>query len=165
MTPGFLSSSASSAQFGSGRRRKPYLTPAGANDLFSIASSVRSPGSGQLSPAATARFRLSWTVLRAIPSVSAMSRVLVPSPASRSICRSCLMAMPTPTSRGLVQAMAITESRLTEDLAFETIAWEVLTRGRQSGEARSRSRRRQAHKRQRPHQRPDTSRRANACRR
>lgn len=33
--------------------------------------------------------------------------------------------MPTPKSRGLVQAMMITEARLAEELTFETIAQEV----------------------------------------
>ncbi|MER9839070.1 hypothetical protein NKJ28_29675, partial [Mesorhizobium sp. M0145] len=35
--------------------------------------------------------RLSCTVLRAIPSTTAISRELVPLPASRSICLNCLM--------------------------------------------------------------------------
>ncbi|CAH1677931.1 hypothetical protein CHELA41_24464 [Hyphomicrobiales bacterium] len=91
MTPGFFNSRARSAQFGSGSRRAPCFTPARANSRFSSASSVSSPGSGQLSPEASARFRLSCTVLRAMPSLCAISRALVPSPASRSICRSCLM--------------------------------------------------------------------------
>ena len=34
-------------------------------------------------------------------------------------------AMPTPTSRGLVEAMTIMEARLAEDLAFEAIAQEI----------------------------------------
>ena len=52
---------------------------------------MSSPGKGQLSPAAVARFRFSWTVLRATPSTRAISRLLAPSRARRSIWRSCLM--------------------------------------------------------------------------
>ena len=48
--------------------RAPGLMPARANRRASSASSVSSPGSGQTSPAAAARFGLSWIVLRATPS-------------------------------------------------------------------------------------------------
>lgn len=49
------------------------------------------PGKGQLNPTAAARCKLSFTVLRAIPNTTAISRELVPLPASRSICLNCLM--------------------------------------------------------------------------
>jgi hypothetical protein len=41
--------------------------------------------------AAAARVTLSWIVLRATPSIRAISRVLTPSCASRNICLICLM--------------------------------------------------------------------------
>ena len=91
MTRGFLSSTARSAQFGSVRRRVPCLTPLRLKSLCSSASSVSSPGKGQLNPTAAARCKLSCTVLRAIPNTTAISRELVPLPASRSICLNCLM--------------------------------------------------------------------------
>lgn len=84
------SSTARSAQFGSTRLLVPRLTPLRLKSLCSSASSVSSPGNGQLNPTAAARCRLSCTVLRAIPNTTAISRELVPLPASRSICRNFL---------------------------------------------------------------------------
>src|SRR5687768_17206142 len=54
-------------------------------------ASVISAPSGQARPAASARLRLSWTVLRAAPSIRPIARALTPSWASRSICRSWRM--------------------------------------------------------------------------
>lgn len=62
----------------------------GEQTLFKNAS-VRSPAKGHASPAAAARLRLSWIVLRATPSVRPISRALTPSRASRSIWRICRM--------------------------------------------------------------------------
>src|SRR5690606_509809 len=59
---------------------------AGEKTMFErIVGQLAGQGPGQ------ARFRLSCTVLRATPSTTAISRLLVPLPASRSICRNCLM--------------------------------------------------------------------------
>ena len=91
LTPGRFSSRASSAQSGSTRRRAPVLTPACVNSRFSSAASFNSSGSGQLTPAVVARFKLSWIVLRATPSRRPISRALTPSWASRSMCLSCRM--------------------------------------------------------------------------
>jgi hypothetical protein len=44
-----------------------------------------------VSPAAAARVRLSWIVLRATPSIHPIMRALMPSRAKRNICRICLM--------------------------------------------------------------------------
>ncbi|MGX9120855.1 hypothetical protein ACWTU6_30150 [Mesorhizobium sp. BHbsci] len=71
--------------------RVPCLTQLRLKSLCSSASSVSSPGNRQLSPTAAARCRLSCTVLRAIPNMTAISRELVPLPASRSICLNCLI--------------------------------------------------------------------------
>jgi hypothetical protein len=91
LTPGRFSSRASSIQSGSTRRRAPVLTPACVNSRFSSASSVKSSGNGQLKPAAAARFKLSWIVLRATPSRRPISRALTPSRASRGMCLNCRM--------------------------------------------------------------------------
>ena len=91
MTPGRLASRASELQSGSTRRRTPGRTPARANRRCSRTASVISAPSGQARPAASARLRLSWTVLRAAPSIRPIARALTPSWASRSICRSWRM--------------------------------------------------------------------------
>lgn len=82
LTLGRFSSRDSSAQSGSICRCAPVQTPACTNSRFSSASSVVSSGSGQLSPAAAARFRLSWTVLRhaAPPPDLARAHLLVGEP-------------------------------------------------------------------------------------
>ena len=67
------------AQSGSARRRSPCVTPARPNSRVSRASSVTSSASGQESPAAAARFRLSWIVERATPRRRPISRALTPS--------------------------------------------------------------------------------------
>jgi len=67
------------AQSGSARRCWPCVTPARPNSRVSRASSVTSSASGQESPAAAARFRLSWIVERATPRRRPISRALTPS--------------------------------------------------------------------------------------
>ena len=57
----------------------------------SRASSVTSSASGHASPAAAARFRLSWIVERATPRRRPISRALTPSRRSRNRCRNCRM--------------------------------------------------------------------------
>lgn len=120
------------------------LTPARANSLFWSASSVKPPGNGQRSPAGAARFRLPWTVLRAIPSITAISRALLP-PASRSICLNCLMvslpslpASSSPRSPRGADAKLLTQGRfvaappgrlLTGILAdFRSERWPIIDR-------------------------------------
>src|SRR5271156_6603168 len=65
-------------QSGSVRRRWPVSFPARPNSRSSRASSVISSPSGHASPAAAARFRLSWTVDRATPRRRPISRALTP---------------------------------------------------------------------------------------
>src|SRR5271165_465087 len=91
VTPGRFSSRARADQSGSARRRWPCVTPARPNSRVSSASSVTSSASGHASPAAAARFRLSWIVERATPRRRPISRALTPSWCSRNRCRSCRM--------------------------------------------------------------------------
>src|SRR5271157_5698183 len=79
VTPGRFSSRAWAAQSGSTRRRCPVAIPPRPKSWSSRASSVTSSASGHLSPAAAARFRLSWIVLRATPRRRPISRALTPS--------------------------------------------------------------------------------------
>ena len=76
---------------GSVRRRCPVSTPVRPNSRSSRASSVTSSANGHASPAAAARFRLSWTVDRATLWRRPISRALTPPWRSRSRCRSCHM--------------------------------------------------------------------------
>lgn len=90
MTPGFLSSTPRSAQFGSVSSRA--LLDAVASEEFvleRIVGQFARQGPGQSNRGCA--LRLSCTVLRAIPNTTAISRELIPLPASRSICRNCLM--------------------------------------------------------------------------
>ena len=74
-----------------GSPAEPALDAGMANRRCSRTVSVRSPAKGHASPAAEARLRLSWIVLRATPSVRPISWALTPSRASRSTCRICRM--------------------------------------------------------------------------
>src|SRR5271165_5845236 len=91
VTPGRFISRARAVQSGSARRRWPCATPARPNSRASRASSVTSSASGHASPAAAARFRLSWIVERATPRRRPISRALTLSWCSRNKCRSCRM--------------------------------------------------------------------------
>ncbi len=79
VTPGRFSSRAKAAQSGSARRRWPCVIPIRPNSRVSRAASVMSSASGHASPAAAARFRLSWIVERATPRRRPISRALTPS--------------------------------------------------------------------------------------
>ena len=78
VTAGRFSSRASAAQSGSALRRWPVGAPARPNSRCSSASSVTSSASGHVSPAAAARFRLSWIVERAAPNRRPITHALTP---------------------------------------------------------------------------------------
>ena len=69
----------------------PVGAPARPNSRSSRTSSVTSSASGHFSPAAVARFRLSWMVDRATPMRRPISRALKPPWWSRNSCRNCRM--------------------------------------------------------------------------
>ena len=130
MTPGRLSSRARAAQSGSARRRWPCVTPARPYSRVSRASSVTSSASGHASPAAAARFRLSWIVERATPRRRPISRALTPSWRSRNRCRNCRMLSSRfagiPISSSTIdgpRSAAVAEPRGANDQSRDRLRW------------------------------------------
>ncbi|MER8703866.1 hypothetical protein [Mesorhizobium sp. M1273] len=80
----------------------------------------------QVNPTAAARCRLSCTVLRAIPNMTAISRELVPPPAS-SICLNCLMVSPLFAGIKISPFTAghLMPKLLTQEVIFSAENWPV----------------------------------------
>src|SRR5271154_6838642 len=117
-------------QSGSVRRRWPVSFPARPNSRSSRASSVISSPCGHASPAAAARFRLSWIVERATPRRRPISRALTPSWRSRNRCRNCRMLSSRfagiPISSSTIdgpRSAAVAEPRGANDQSRDRLRW------------------------------------------